>query len=423
MGLARTPAAAATAALAAFFCVCLVAAGVAPELRVESGVAHTVGESVEVKITLSEAPSGLSGYNITVYLKNGSVAEIASVELPDWASLHSNSSLPGDSVWIKAVDLEDEVRGGAVNVTLATLTLVAEGFGTTEVAATVTRMDDDRGDPIEPAVVPGSFDPPAQTEQPVLSFEPPTLEIRVGSAADVTLVADSLPEGLSGYNVTVSLSDGEVAEIVGVSFPDWAVLHSNSSLPSDSVWMKAVDLNDKVVENAENVTLATLKIRGEKAGECSIVITVTKMDDDGGDPIEPVVTAGSVEVFAPAPTPTPSVNISTDKFEYRGGEPMLLNITLANPGEAAGVRFVLGVTLTLRIFGFELGTFNRTLLSRTLTLPSGFERTFPLRFITPRLPPFAEIEGTWHATLHDPKTHELICEDYVSWEIVGSYRF
>jgi len=116
-----------------------------------------------------------------------------------------------------------------------------------------------------------------------------------------------------------------------------------------------------------------------------------------------------------SPRPTPSVSISTDKFEYHGGEPMLLNITLANPGEAAGVRFVLGVTLTLRIFGFELGTFNRTLLSRTLTLPSGFERTYTLRLRTPRLPPPAEIEGTWHAALYDPETNELICEDQTSW--------
>ena len=118
-----------------------------------------------------------------------------------------------------------------------------------------------------------------------------------------------------------------------------------------------------------------------------------------------------------SPRPTPTVSISTDKFEYHGGELMTLNITLANPGNQTRVRFVLDVSLTLRIFGFEVGPVNRTLFSGLLTLPSGFERTFPLRLRTPRLPPPAEIEGTWHAALYDPETDELICEDYASWAL------
>ena len=98
---------------------------------------------------------------------------------------------------------------------------------------------------------------------------------------------------------------------------------------------------------------------------------------------------------------------------------MLLNITLKNPGDKTRVRFELGVSLTLRIFAFEIGTFNRTLFSGLLTLPSEFERTLALRLRTPRLPPPVEIEGTWHAALYDPKTNELICEDFANWTSVG----
>jgi len=122
-----------------------------PEVEVDDGQIDTVGSTTTVDIVLNEAPDGLSGYNLTVSMSNASVAEIVSVNFPLWATLHTNSTLPEDSVWIKAADLMDDVKSGATNITLTTLTLRGDNEGTSEIIVTVAKMDDDSGYPIDPS--------------------------------------------------------------------------------------------------------------------------------------------------------------------------------------------------------------------------------------------------------------------------------
>jgi len=110
------------------------------------------------------------------------------------------------------------------------------------------------------------------------------------------LTLNEAQNGLSGYNITVSLSNPSVAEIVSISFPSWATLHTNSTLPADSVWIKAADLMDQVGVGATNINLATLTIRGDNPGTSDIFATVTKMDDDSGYPVNPSTALGHLEV-------------------------------------------------------------------------------------------------------------------------------
>ena len=51
-----------------------------PQVECECGV--FLGSTTVVNIILNEPPNGLSGYNLTVSLSNGSVAEIVSVSFP-----------------------------------------------------------------------------------------------------------------------------------------------------------------------------------------------------------------------------------------------------------------------------------------------------------------------------------------------------
>jgi len=136
-----------------------------------------------------------------------------------------------------------------------------------------------------------------------VSFNPPRIKVPLNSTNTINLTLDSAPNGLSGYNISLSLSNATIAEIMSVSFPDWATLYDNSSLPADSVWIKAADLNDKVTSGDRNITLVTLTIRGDKGGTSDITITVTKMDDDNGYPINPNTVPGAIEVTNVIPLP------------------------------------------------------------------------------------------------------------------------
>ena len=130
-----------------------------PVVSISDGQVDAIGSTTGINITLSEVQNGLSGYNLTISLSNTSIAEIISVSFPEWAALHDNSTLPGDSVWIKAADLNDQIKSGATNISLATLTIRGDSPGNTSISAMVTKMDDDNGNPINPSTDPGNFDP------------------------------------------------------------------------------------------------------------------------------------------------------------------------------------------------------------------------------------------------------------------------
>lgn len=117
---------------------------------------------------------------------------------------------------------------------------------------------------------------------PTLLLKPSRSEAFLSSSAEYAVVLNTAPEGLSGYNVTVSLANTSIGEITAVSFPSWVSLSSNGTLPSDSTWITGIDLSDAVGAGMTNITLCTLTIRADAAGETGIILTPGKLDTDFG---------------------------------------------------------------------------------------------------------------------------------------------
>jgi len=143
--------------------------------------------------------------------------------------------------------------------------------------------------------------PPLYAGSEKILIESPT--VNQGMEARATIILDSAPKGLAGYDIIVSLRSGEVADILRVEFPQWAKL-SNSSIRGDSIKLKALDLEDKVKPGATNIVLATVIFGNTRQGESLIELTVIKMDDDDGNPITPVIEPGKLTVIGPPPTQT-----------------------------------------------------------------------------------------------------------------------
>jgi hypothetical protein len=138
----------------------------------------------------------------------------------------------------------------------------------------------------------------------VVSFNPQTVDLHPGSSQNVQIVMDEVPNGLSGFNITISVLDPEIAEIAAVSFPGWNAMPKNSTIPSSSVWIKVSDLNDQVVAGNTNVLLGTITLTGKKAGTSDLSIPKTKISDDNGSLINPVVNTGKINVTSVQTTPT-----------------------------------------------------------------------------------------------------------------------
>ncbi|AKB29104.1 Chitin binding protein [Methanosarcina siciliae T4/M] len=133
-------------------------------------------ESTEINLVASNFPAGLSGYNLTVAIDDPAVAEIVNIEYPTWALITENSTLPGTSIYMKTVDLEDAIQEGAANVVLATLTVSGKKKGSANLSIGAKRLEEDSGDSIEPALLTGTIEVTLLSPLPDQEYAPRDLD-------------------------------------------------------------------------------------------------------------------------------------------------------------------------------------------------------------------------------------------------------
>jgi parallel beta-helix repeat protein len=141
-----------------------------------------------------------------------------------------------------------------------------------------------------------NYPAPGPQEDIILSFVPVAAEVIKDQTTEIQITADALPEGLSGYNFTVTIDDPAVAEIVAIKYPAWANLTENSSLPGSSVYLKTADITSQVGAGEENIVLATIIVSGNEMGSASLTLDVHRFDDDNGSEIEAGLEVGTLEV-------------------------------------------------------------------------------------------------------------------------------
>ncbi len=128
----------------------------------------------------------------------------------------------------------------------------------------------------------------ASTEGSLL-FIPDNATVPTHAATRFALYLDQAMLGLSGYNVTVDITDPELAVVTGVTFPSWASPANTTFLPAGVVAIQAADLGNQVSPGAMNVLLATLEVTGvsdQQPGNGSpttMIAHANRMDTDAGD--------------------------------------------------------------------------------------------------------------------------------------------
>ena len=114
-----------------------------------------VGQTASIPIVLSEAPSGMAGYDFVVTLGNSAVAHLVGAEFPAFG-LTSQTLVSSSEIHLRVADLMHIAEAGAADVTLATVTVEGVKKGNTDIQIVVNRLDDDGGYPIGANVVSGS---------------------------------------------------------------------------------------------------------------------------------------------------------------------------------------------------------------------------------------------------------------------------
>ncbi|RLI83154.1 hypothetical protein DRP04_02170, partial [Archaeoglobales archaeon] len=284
---------------------------VLPNITVSpSPISVAIGSSEQFDIVMDKVPTtGFSFANISVIV-NPPIAEIVEIQFPSWVLLKQKSSLSSATIWFKVGDLNDQIKTGDTDVTLATLTIKGTNTGEAKIELVINDLQDDYYNEAFASTVDGKI----YVTGAAMNITVNPVTVGVGQETTINILADKLPTGLSYANITVTITNSSVAQIEDVQLPSWAILAEISTLPSSTVCFKAGDLANQVKAGDTNVVLATLKIKGLDPGTSNIVITVNSFQDDNYNEIKDQIatTSGTITVI----TGPPPIN---------GHQPMDLN--------------------------------------------------------------------------------------------------
>ena len=114
-----------------------------------------------------------------------------------------------------------------------------------------------------------------------------------GSSA---IILDSAPAGLSGCNITVTNSNTSVITMTAFSYPSWAQMTINTTMPSSSVTWSEADTNSLEQAGATNIPLGYINFKAVANGTATLTVTITECDDDSGSGISPAISSGTITV-------------------------------------------------------------------------------------------------------------------------------
>lgn len=136
----------------------------------------------------------------------------------------------------------------------------------------------------------------SKVEAAVSTLSAPSITTGIGYAVDVPITLDSAPNGISGFEMIISLDNPAVATIDGIVIPPELGLTYVDQISTSQIAIIAVDLSQVLQGNLTGLTLATLNLTTTKQGSTAIHISLTRLDDDDGLPLDIQVVDGSLTV-------------------------------------------------------------------------------------------------------------------------------
>ena len=272
--------------------------GLAQTISVAAG-SVLVGHRLEVPIIINTSSSnGIGGYEINVQLTNAATLDIDEVRFPAAFSEAGQAQIAPDrnSVSITATDFDDQVGALQTNVTLATVVLRAMANGKSALRLNVTRLTNDNGVRINPAISEGQIivrGGPANDQVTVVGGHDGTL---VCEQVAVPVILSSAPNGLKNYKVTVTLEKpiAVIKRVEFVAFSDasqWQVSNEGTR-----VSFSANDAANVVGPHAVGVQLARVIFEGELPGESGLEVTVNFLNNESGTSAGTGAKDGSLKV-------------------------------------------------------------------------------------------------------------------------------
>ena len=129
-----------------------------------------------------------------------------------------------------------------------------------------------------------------------------------GGTATVNLTLDQAPQGLAGYNLTARLSVADsgvrVVEATAPTVFNDSVTETTIGSANQTAEIRATDITEVVDTNATNASLGTVTVAANESANVSqtdLRVSVERIDDDSGTPINVTTQNGTVTVREQGP--------------------------------------------------------------------------------------------------------------------------
>lgn len=123
--------------------------------------------------------------------------------------------------------------------------------------------------------------------------------VPVGETTTVSIVIAEALGGLSGFALTISLSNPQVAQIQDARLTAFTGA-AHVEFTSSQATLLAADFGDEVGFGSRNVVLAEVVIKGVSSGVSNIELNITEINDDRGNSLEFEIQHGLITVGDPS---------------------------------------------------------------------------------------------------------------------------
>lgn len=122
--------------------------------------------------------------------------------------------------------------------------------------------------------------------------------VRSDGTASHRVALSEAPNGLAGFELTLTLETAGVATVTDASYPDRFAMTTDPVVSADgrTITVEAVDLDDEITAGARDVTLANIEVAADGTGDAELAVTDARIDADGGDRVDPSHESGTVTV-------------------------------------------------------------------------------------------------------------------------------
>ena len=144
-----------------------------------------------------------------------------------------------------------------------------------------------------------------------ISVSPPDgVNIAPTENTTVSFTLTGADAGISGFNITLTVSEPVVASITRISFADWVMLPMNSSMEQQEIFVMGIDLEQKAQPGDEPFSLFAIDLVGHTTGSATLTVTPRRVEDDLGGRYMPASFGIPISVGTGVTSPTPATSSS-----------------------------------------------------------------------------------------------------------------